>query len=78
MKLSTLLLPALFGLLPACQSKCESLCEDSKVCTAATPDQRARDCEQYCEDDEAKAKSKGCETERDAMLDCLSDQVLSR
>ena len=75
MKLSTLLLvPALFGLLPACSSQCESLCEDQKECTGATVDQRARDCEQYCSDDETNAEAKGCETEREAMFDCLSDQ----
>lgn len=75
MKLSTfLLVPALFGLLPACSSQCESLCDAKKECTTATVDERARDCEQYCGDDEARAKAKGCETERDSMLDCLSDQ----
>lgn len=75
MKLSTLLLvPALFGVLPACSSQCESQCEDRKECTGATVDERARDCEQYCSDDDAKAEAKGCEAEREAMLDCLSDQ----
>jgi hypothetical protein len=74
MKLSTfLLMTALFGLLPACNSQCESQCEDRKECTEATIDDQTRDCEQYCSDDEAQAKAKGCETERDAMLDCLSD-----
>lgn len=74
MKLSMLLLvPAVFCLLPACSSQCESQCEDKKECTDATVDERVRDCEQYCSDDEAKAEAKGCETEREAMLDCLSD-----
>jgi hypothetical protein len=74
MKLSTwLLVPALFGLLPACSSQCESQCEDKKECTDAPIEDRARDCEQYCSDDAAKAEAKGCETEREAMLDCLSD-----
>jgi hypothetical protein len=57
----------------ACGADCESLCEDRKECTDASPDERARDCDQSCDAEETVAERFGCRSQVDDLIDCIAN-----